>query len=271
MNEIKLQNPQDPNTQMLLAVLALFAAGLVLHWLYPLEQSEAYHAFADNRTWLGIPNAADVLSNVPIFLAGLANLAWVYCQPDAGGRLRAGWLVTGLGLTLTGIGSAYFHYAPTDATLVWDRLPLAVVFAGVLLTAWCSTAYTPPNRFQVVLLVLASLGSVVFWVGLGSLWPYGILQFGGLTTLFYLALSRRLQGLGGWWCVIGFYTLAKGFEHLDHQIWTFTRNVISGHTLKHLMSAAAGFSFVWIASKSRRAPRAAMADEVAISNLDGAD
>jgi hypothetical protein len=242
---------------MLRAVLALFAIGLVLQWLYPLRQSEAYHAFADTRPWLGIPNAADVLSNVPIFLAGLANLVWVRRQADGGGRLRSGLLVTGLGLTLTGIGSAYFHYAPGDATLVWDRLPLAVVFAGVLLTAWSCAAVTPPNLFQVALLVFASLGSVAFWVYLGSLWPYGILQFGGLAVLFYLVLGRRLQGAGGWWCVIVFYALAKAFEHFDHEIWMLTGNVVSGHTLKHLMSAAAGLVFIWIGSAARRASRAA--------------
>ena len=251
------QGPQDPNMQMLCAVLALFAIGLVLHWLYPLRQSEAYHAFADTRPWLGIPNAADVLSNVPIFLAGLAVLVWLRRQADGGGRLRSGLLVTGLGLTLTGIGSAYFHYAPSDATLVWDRLPLAVVFAGVLLTAWSCAVAIPPSRFQVALLVLASLGSVAFWVYLGSLWPYAILQFGGLAVLLYLALGGRLQGAGGWWCVIAFYTLAKVFENFDHEIWMLTGNVVSGHTVKHLMSAAAGFVFIWIASAARRASRAA--------------
>ncbi len=245
--------PPNANMQMLRAVVALFAIGLVLHWLYPLQQSEAYHSFADTRPWLGLPNAADVLSNVPIFLAGVAILAWMRHQPDRGGRLGPGLLVTGAGLALTGIGSAYFHYAPSDATLVWDRLPLAVVFAGVLLTAWtCAQAVAPPTRFQVALGVLASLGSVVFWVYLGSLWPYGILQFGGLAALLYLALGRRLEGGGGWWCVIVFYTLAKAFEHFDHEIWALTGQVVSGHTLKHLMSAAAGFVFVWIASAARK-------------------
>jgi hypothetical protein len=234
----------------LLAVVALFAIGLVLQWLHPLGQAGAYHVFADSRTWLGIPNAANVLSNVPISLAGLANLAWVFGHRSGGGRLRSGLLVAGIGLLLTGIGSAYYHYAPSDATLVWDRLPLAIVFAGVLLTAWSCTAATPPDGSQVALLVLASLGSVAFWVYLGSLWPYAILQFGGLAALVYLTWSRRVLGVRGWWCVILLYALAKVFELLDHEIWMLTQDVVSGHTLKHLMSAAAGFAFLWIASEA---------------------
>lgn len=238
--------------QMLLAVIALFAIGFVLQWLHPLGQADVYHDFANQQSWLGLPNAADVLSNVPIFVAGLAILAWLRVHSGRGGQLRPGLLVAGIGLALTGIGSAYYHYAPGDARLVWDRLPLAVVFAGVLLTAWSCTAARPPDRSQLSLLVLASLGSVAWWVYLGSLWPYAILQFGGLAALLYLALSRRLVGLRGWWSVILFYALAKVFELLDHQIWQLTGHLVSGHTLKHLASAAAGFSFLAIAAEADR-------------------
>lgn len=237
---------------MLLAVIALFAVGSLLQWLFPLGQAGAYHHFADTRTWLGIPNAADVLSNVPIFLAGVATLAWVFGHRDGGGRLRAGLLVAGIGLAFTGIGSGYYHWAPNDATLVWDRLPLAVVFAGVLLTAWSCAAAESPRPHEVALLVVASIGSVAFWVWLGSLWPYAILQYGGLAALLWLALRGRLAGLAGWWCVIALYALAKVFELLDQAVWNWTGQMISGHTLKHLMSAAAGFAFLWIAAVAGR-------------------
>lgn len=236
--------------QMLVAVIALFVASLLLEWLYPLGQAGGYHAFADSRTWHGIPNAADVLSNVPIFLAGLANVVWERSQREPQGKRKSGVLVAGVGLMLTGIGSAYYHYAPSDATLVWDRLPLAVVFAGVLLTAWDCAAPAPPDRTEVALLVLASIGSVAFWAYLGSLWPYGILQFGGMAALLYLALRKRLVGARAWWGLIVLYALAKAFELLDHRIWAMTHQVVSGHTIKHLMSAAAGFSLVWIAIES---------------------
>jgi hypothetical protein len=123
----------------------------------------------------------------------------------------------------------------------------------VLLTAWGSTSATPPSRTQSALLVIASLGSVAFWVYLGSLWPYAILQFGGLAALLYLTLRKRVVGTNGWWCVILLYALAKVFELLDRQIWTLTQQLVSGHTIKHLLSAAAGFAFLWIASEASRA------------------
>src|SRR5262245_28242806 len=111
------------------AVAGLFVVGFLLEWLHPLGQAGGYHGFANTRSWLGVPNAADVLSNVPIFLAGVAIVAKVAWAPGTEGR-NPGLVVAGVGLMLTGFGSAYYHWAPNDATLIWDRLPLAVVFAG---------------------------------------------------------------------------------------------------------------------------------------------
>lgn len=232
---------------MLAAVVGLFALGYLLEWVHPLGQAGAYHEFANARTWLGIPNAADVLSNVPIFLAGVAILAKIRMAREPVADRSSGLLVAGIGLMLTGIGSAYYHYAPSDATLIWDRLPLAVVFAGVLLTAWACADVAPPTHTDTVLFVLASLGSVAFWVYLGSLWPYAILQFGGLAALLWLAATNRLAGAKAWWLLILLYGLAKVFELLDRQVWALTHEFVSGHTIKHLMSAGAGFCLLWVA------------------------
>lgn len=235
---------------MLATVVGLFALGAVLEWLHPLGQAGAYHAFANTRGWLGVPNAADVLSNLPIFLAGVAIVLRLRMPGGPAGSLRHGLLVAGVGLMLTGLGSAYYHYAPSDATLIWDRLPLAVVFAGVLLCAWSCAGVAGPSRFDTVLFVLASLGSVAYWVYLGSLWPYALLQFGGMAVLLWLAASRRLSGARAWWLLILLYALAKVFELLDEPVWTLSRHAVSGHTLKHLMSAAAGLCLLWVGMRS---------------------
>jgi len=233
------------------AIVGLFAAGILLEWVHPLRQWNTYHAFADTRPWLGIANAANVLSNVPIFLAGLALFAQIFRPGDAGRSASPGLVVAGIGLMFTGFGSAWYHLAPSDATLIWDRLPLATVFAGALLTAWaCSGMTPPPTNADAAFVVFASFASVAYWVWLGSLWPYAILQFGALVALLVLALRNRLVPARAWWLLILFYALAKVCELLDHPIWALTQQVVSGHTLKHLLSAAAGFCFLWIAAGS---------------------
>lgn len=49
----------------------LGAATLVVFFLPPISQSEAYHNFADQRPLLGIPNCLNVISNAPFLIVGL--------------------------------------------------------------------------------------------------------------------------------------------------------------------------------------------------------
>ena len=53
----------------LLVAAAILALALGLHG--PIAQWASYHAFADARAWLGLPNAQNVLSNLPFALLGL--------------------------------------------------------------------------------------------------------------------------------------------------------------------------------------------------------
>jgi hypothetical protein len=43
----------------------------------PIPQSLRYHAFADHRTLLGVPNALNVLSNLPFVVIGLSGLSYL--------------------------------------------------------------------------------------------------------------------------------------------------------------------------------------------------
>ena len=50
--------------------------GTVAIWILtdPVYQDQAYHHFADQRTWFGIPNTFDVLSNLGLFVSGVWGL-----------------------------------------------------------------------------------------------------------------------------------------------------------------------------------------------------
>ena len=45
--------------------------------LSPFAQDHAYHAFADTRTFLGIPNFRNVSSNLPFLVVGTWGLAFL--------------------------------------------------------------------------------------------------------------------------------------------------------------------------------------------------
>jgi hypothetical protein len=237
---------------LLLASVLLFAIGTALQWVWPLSQPASYHHFADERPLGHLHNASDVLSNLVILAAGLINLGWVVRHASRQPPQFPAMVVAGPGLILTSFGSAYYHVAPSDATLVWDRLPMTIVFAGILAMLWTSVTKQRVTWVQMLILVAVSLGTVLYWLAFDSLWPYAILQFGGLAVVVVMTMIRKVDVPLAWAMVIVFYAIAKVFESLDWQVWALTNHMIAGHALKHVASGFAGASLLLIARASQR-------------------
>ena len=208
-----------------------------------IAQSQAYHLFADQRTWLGIPRAADVLSNIAFVLVGLIGIVRLASRRRTrfSAPTEAGLWCVALGFLCTGAGSAWYHLNPVDATLAWDRLAMTLVFAGVLGTALAQRIGPNVGWASLVALVLLGIASIAYWRLAGDLSLYVALHGGAIAALVALLLAtRRGDDPFPWWWIVGWYVLAKLFEAADHGIWEATRGVIAGHTLKHLAAAAAG-------------------------------
>ena len=176
------------------ALLLTFAVWAVLP---AIPQDPDYHRFADQRQWLGIPHAANVLSNAAFVLVGLYGIARLAARDRAAfsTATEASLLCLALGLVCTGLGSAWYHLDPDDATLVWDRLPMTVVFTGVLGVAIAQRI--GQNAARVGLAILFELGviSIVYWRMSGDLSLYVTLQFGGVAALLLLLLLTRHERL----------------------------------------------------------------------------
>jgi uncharacterized membrane protein YGL010W len=239
-----------------LAALAVVAAIMAVHG--PIPQLPHYHEFADARVLLGIPHAMDVLSNAAFALAGLWGL-WRLRDPAVRARLGRAWSGYALfiaALVMTAAGSSYYHLAPDDARLVWDRIPIALACAGLLSGVYTQT-HSPRRALELTAaLAVAAIASVLWWSftamnGEGDLRPYLLLQGAPLLLVpAWQALAgspRRDRVAFGW--AIGLYVLAKIAELLDHGIFE-ALGFMSGHTLKHLLAAAAGF--VLVAAITRR-------------------
>jgi hypothetical protein len=98
----------------------------------PIPQDPAYHRFADARTLLGVPDFWNVASNLPFLLVGLAGLAWLARHAAAiEPVLRRAWGLLFAGVSLVGLGSAWYHLQPGNAALVWDRLPMTLAFMAL--------------------------------------------------------------------------------------------------------------------------------------------
>lgn len=224
----------------------------------PIPQSTGYHAFADNRAMWSVPNFLEVFSNSFFVLVGLLG---VY-ELSAKGALkivdenRAAYKMFFAGVALVGLGSGYYHLAPTNATLVWDRIPMTVAFMALFSVIVSEFVSIRSGVKVLVPLVAAGVLSVLYWfwteaAGRGDLRPYILVQFLPLivTPVILVCFPSKFTKVSGYWWLLAAYAVAKLFEHFDQEIFGLL-GFVSGHTLKHVASAMG--VYILLVSYSRR-------------------
>ena len=219
-----------------------------------IPQPLSYHAFADCRTLFGIANFFNVLSNLPFLAAGAWGLALLLRGDVAfeDPREQLPYLVFFLGALLTCVGSAWYHWAPDNARLVWDRLPMTLGFSGLVAAALAERLDLRLGMRSMWPLLALGVSTVLYWyaterVGRGNLVPYGAFQgwsIAVIVALLALFPATRYQDgrFLGW--AAAWYGLAKVFETFDLQVYRLLGGTLSGHTVKHLLAAAAVFAIV---------------------------
>jgi hypothetical protein len=227
-----------------------------------IAQPVHYNEFADQSAAFGIHHAADVLSNAGFAL--VAIWGWLALRRRrASDQLRAGWPGYSLfliGLFLTAFGSGYYHLAPDNARLIWDRLPIALACAGLLVGVRGDTQPGSKTEIEALVLGFFAVASVAWWAytdrsGAGDLRPYLLLQGLPLVLIpLWQAIHRapRADRIA-FAAAMALYVLAKIAEVLDHQIAN-ALGFVSGHTLKHLIATTATAAVVWGLTRRFSAP-----------------
>lgn len=239
---------QTNNRREILLAAAVCAAALLALQAPPLAQPAHIHDYADSRAWAGLPRGLDVLSNLPFALLGAWGLRVLAQLPGAAlpAAQRALAALFFLGLALTALASGWYHLRPDDAGLFIDRLGMSVAFAGLLglgAAAWVSAR---AGLALAAALLLAGAASAWWCWRSGNLLPWAVLQAGGALLLAALAVLRpRADGLRvRWWAVIALYALAKLCEQADHALYAASGQLLSGHSLKHLLAALAAWPVI---------------------------
>ncbi len=249
---------------ILIGVFVVGIAGVLA--LDPIPQDPDYHQFADTRSFMGIANFNDVASNLGFAIVGVLGVFGLM-----GARRReifvdtidAGpYVVFFIGIALVSLGSAYYHWEPTNERLVWDRLPMSIGFMAITAAVVADRIDAKVgNVWLLPALVTLGLMSLVYWdwtesLGRGDLRFYGLVQFYPMIVLpVIVGLFREYRYTAGRYLVwtIAWYGLSKVFELFDVEVFELTGQNLSGHTLKHLAAAVAPF-VVWtmLASRARR-------------------
>jgi len=235
-------------------ILIIVAVSIIAVFsMAPIAQDPNYHNFADQRGALNIPNFYNVLSNLPFVIIGVMGMRLVGSGRATGGlvELQAVYMAFFAGVFLTGFGSAYYHFHPDNQTLLWDRLPMTIAFMALFSAIVGETISSRIALKIFIPLLVSGIASVVYWHvselnGSGDLRAYVLVQFLPilLIPLILLLFNSRLNGNKYIWGVIGAYTVSKLMELFDAPIYS-ALDVISGHSLKHLIAAFATFIFYW--------------------------
>jgi uncharacterized Tic20 family protein len=162
-----------------------------------------------------------------------------------------------LSVALTGIGSAYYHLAPDNGRLMWDRLPLAIAMMA-LLSAQLTERVSPGTGLGIMpALVGLGAASVLYWhwseeQGAGNLNFYIVVQFYSLLVIVLLAIffASRYTQASDIFIALAWYAVAKLTEVADREIYD-VGHLVSGHTAKHVL-AAVGVYWILHMLKIRR-------------------
>ena len=245
-------------------VWLILGAAMVLYGLArltfgPLPQDPAYHLLADSQTRLGgIPRTGDVITNLAIFAAGIFGLALRPRMTIAPQELTAVNVLIAASI-LTAIGSTYYHWEPTNATLIWDRLPMAIVFMSLLALVMADRVHPLFAREALWPFTALGIASVILWgvseaMGQGDILLYLIARIGAGVAIVLLLILRQPQHTGTLWLVAALVSeiVMVAFERFDHEVFRQTGGLISGHSMKHVTAGVAlAFIFWWLRSRNR--------------------
>lgn len=216
--------------------------------LDPIPQSLSYHCFAD-QTPLLIPHFLNVISNLPFLFVGIYAFYHFLKYFESSSQLLIN-LFLATGITLTAFGSAYYHWHPNNQTLLWDRLPMTLIFMSFFSSVLARYISTKFYSIGIKFFIPLGLVSVIYWYltewfEAGDLRLYILIQFLPiiLIPMIMILFKRKELPIENMLWIIYLYMEAKAFELFDHETLVLF-DIVSGHTLKHIFAAGACYFMV---------------------------
>jgi uncharacterized membrane protein YhaH (DUF805 family) len=235
----------------LIALLLIVVLGGVMS-LPPIAQDPMYHAFADRRGLLGISSFLNVVTNLAFLAVGMAGIS-LCARRRRGLGARWAWMACFIGVALVSLGSGYYHLAPNDGALVWDRLPMSMVFMALSVAILAEHVSLRLEKYLLAPAIILGLASVITWHYTDDLRLYVLVQFLPLLLLPVVLLLFDSPYTHRWLLplALAIYVIAKLAEHYDREVFEMTGEIVSGHSLKHLLAALALLVVYWMLRRRR--------------------
>jgi len=194
--------------------------------------SPSYHNLADTRKLLNVKNGYNIISNLAVFLP-----AFYLLQKHTHNTKNK---ILFIHISLIALTSTYYHLHPTNARIAWDMLFIATTHAIIL-------SYFIDEKISLTI-YLFSIISVIYWFLYNDLRLYMILLLGiPLYIISQIYNDERVKHYIIPLIISSLFT--RYVEYNDKEIFKYTNNTISGHTLKHLSAGISLYLTIIILGK----------------------
>ena len=226
----------------LITVCMLFA-------IKPIAQFSGHHNFADIRTFLGLRNFFATVSNLPFIILGGMGLIFIHKIKSKRGAFkmkgeRLLWQLFFFAVFLVGLYAGYYHLDAVNVSLLWHRLLETIAFMALFSLIIMERVDAKVGFILSPAIIVAGLGGVCYWYytksfGQGDLRPYILVQLIPLMLIPLMCAGSPPLYTQERYVIyaLGLYVIAKLLEHFDEKIFVLSKNMVSGHTLKHLTIA----------------------------------
>ncbi|PSW21898.1 hypothetical protein C9I98_01120 [Photobacterium sanctipauli] len=232
----------------LLVSIAIFLAALAIYFS-PIHQSRNFYNYADQRLILGVPHFWNVVSNLGFLLVGILGLLRSIRHYQHVAKVRPAYPLFFISLIGAFIGSSYYHYTPDAFSLMVDRIPITTGFVCLYCIVIAECLSPELGRRMLFLLIGYGILSVLYWymtdvtTGRGNMAAYVLVQ---LLPIIHLPLiiklyPSRYTHSHYYIYALFWYVLAKGAESYDDEIYQLLGGTMSGHPIKHVFAAIAGY------------------------------
>lgn len=172
-----------------------------------------YHDFADKNKY------TDILTNLPILISGL------YISSSKNIKLK----ILGYHVILLSLASSYYHLNPNNKTIFLDLLSISLISSLLIIYL----LKIEDNNIRFIIYFIGII-SVLYWNYSGNLFPYSLLWLTSTFLLLYVYYDTKYK-----WkslIIISLIILIRIVEIYDKKIYNLTNNILSGHSLKHILA-----------------------------------
>jgi len=185
-----------------------------------------YHNFADQRNFFNIPNFFNIISNLFIYIP----IHYIIQNRENTNKFNMIDILI-INILCIIITSIYYHINPNDNTIIFDKISIVSTIITV-----CIIILKIENNIIRIILYIIGILSVIYWIKKDNLLFYIILIIGVpiyICYKLYKYTNLRIYIYSHIFSLI----LLRLVEYYDLPIYQFTNQIISGHSLKHIIAS----------------------------------